>query len=146
MICDKGFVCSYDKLLIATGAESFIPPVGALRTAPNVFGLRHLSDAKAIDKCAENAQKVVIIGSGLVGLDAAYGLLEQKKDIVIVEMADRILPIQLDETGAAQYQKLLNRQAVSSALAEEAQILSAMMPVKLLMWFWMMERSFPVIW
>lgn len=109
VICDKGFVCSYDKLLIATGAESFIPPVGALRTAPNVFGLRHLSDAKAIDKCAENAQKVVIIGSGLVGLDAAYGLLEQKKDIVIVEMADRILPIQLDETGAAQYQKLFEQ-------------------------------------
>ena len=78
-------------------------------TAPNVFGLRHLSDAKAIDKCAENAQKVVIIGSGLVGLDAAYGLLEQKKDIVIVEMADRILPIQLDETGAAQYQKLFEQ-------------------------------------
>lgn len=106
VVCDKGTVCSYDKLLIATGAESFIPPVGALRTAPNVFGLRHLSDAKAIDERAKHAQKVVIIGSGLVGLDAAYGLLEQKKEIVIVEMAERILPIQLDETGAAQYQKL----------------------------------------
>lgn len=108
-VCDKGTVCSYDKLLIATGAESFIPPVGALRTAPNVFGLRHLSDAKAIDERAKHAQKVVIIGSGLVGLDAAYGLLEQKKEIVIVEMAERILPIQLDETGAAQYQKLFEK-------------------------------------
>lgn len=106
VICDKGFVCSYDKMLISTGAESFIPPVGALRTAANVFGLRHLSDAKAIDKRAKNSQKVVIIGSGLVGLDAAYGLLEQKKEIIIVEMAERILPVQLDATGAAQYQKL----------------------------------------
>ena len=52
VVCDKGTVCSYDKLLIATGAESFIPPVGALRTAPNVFGLRHLSDAKA---CTEGS-------------------------------------------------------------------------------------------
>ncbi|MGI6069205.1 MAG: NAD(P)/FAD-dependent oxidoreductase [Blautia sp.] len=100
-----GIECSYDKLLIATGAESFIPPVGALRTAPNVFGLRHLSDAVAIDERAEKAENVVIIGSGLVGLDAAYGLLERGKKITVVEMADRILPIQLDEKGASQYQK-----------------------------------------
>lgn len=97
--------CDYDKLLIATGAESFIPPVGALRTADNVFGLRHLKDAVAIDEMAKKAQKVVIVGSGLVGLDAAYGLIRQKKDISIVEMADRILPIQMDEKGAAEYQR-----------------------------------------
>lgn len=101
----EGYACDYDKLLIATGAESFIPPVGDLRTAPNVFGLRHLSDAKAIDEKARTAKQVVIIGSGLVGLDAAYGLLEQKKEITVVEMAERILPIQLDEKGAAEYQK-----------------------------------------
>ena len=101
----EGYACDYDKLLIATGAESFIPPVGNLRIAPNVFGLRHLSDAKAIDEKARTAKKVVIIGSGLVGLDAAYGLLEQKKEITVVEMAERILPIQLDEKGAAEYQK-----------------------------------------
>lgn len=101
----EGYACDYDKLLIATGAESFIPPVGDLRTAPNVFGLRHLSDAKAIDEKARTAKKIVIIGSGLVGLDAAYGLLEQKKEITVVEMAERILPIQLDEKGAAEYQK-----------------------------------------
>ena len=101
----EGYACDYDKLLIATGAESFIPPVGDLRIAPNVFGLRHLSDAKAIDEKARTAKKVVIIGSGLVGLDAAYGLLEQKKEITVVEMAERILPIQLDEKGAAEYQK-----------------------------------------
>ncbi len=100
-----GLICDYDKLLIATGAESFIPPVGALRTAPNVFGLRHLQDAIAIDECAKDAEKVVIIGSGLVGLDAASGLLEQGKKITIVEMAERILPIQLDEKGAFEYQK-----------------------------------------
>lgn len=100
-----GSSVQYDKLLIATGAESFIPPVGALRTASNVYGLRHLSDAKAINERAQNSKKVVIIGSGLVGLDAAYGLLEQGKEITIVEMADRILPIQLDEKGALEYQK-----------------------------------------
>lgn len=101
----EGDSCDYDKLLIATGAESFIPPVGALRTAPNVYGLRHLQDAAAIDKRAERAEKVVIIGSGLVGLDAASGLLERGKKITVVEMADRILPIQLDAKGADEYQR-----------------------------------------
>src|SRR5699024_9422299 len=95
----------YDRLLIATGAESFIPPVGNLREAENVFGLRHVRDAQAIRKMAEKAENIVIIGSGLVGLDAAYGLMETGKKVFIVEMAGQILPVQLDKTGAAEYQK-----------------------------------------
>lgn len=102
---DDGEILNYDKLLIATGAESFIPPVGNLREAENVFGLRHLRDAQAIRKMAEKAENIVIIGSGLVGLDAAYGLMETGKKVSIVEMAEQILPVQLDKTGAAEYQK-----------------------------------------
>ena len=47
----------------------------------------------------------MIIGSGLVGLDAAYGLMETGKKVSIVEMADQILPVQLDKTAAFEYQK-----------------------------------------
>lgn len=106
---EEGLYCDYDRLLIATGANSFIPPVGSLREAKNVFGLRHLSDAQAIDQAAAKADKVVIIGSGLVGLDAAYGLMKQGKEITIVEMADRILPIQMDEKAAGEYQMLFEK-------------------------------------
>ena len=102
---DQGDEISYDRLLIATGAESFIPPVGNLREAENVFGLRHLRDAQAIDALAKDAENIVIIGSGLVGLDAAYGLMETGKKVSIVEMADQILPVQLDKTAASEYQK-----------------------------------------
>ena len=105
VILDNGEILNYDKLLIATGAESFIPPVGNLREAENVFGLRHLRDAQAIRKMAEKAENIVIIGSGLVGLDAAYGLMETGKKVSIVEMAEQILPVQLDKNGAAEYQK-----------------------------------------
>ena len=56
VILEDGGEVPYDKLLIATGAESFIPPVGNLREAANVFGLRHLHDAEAIDKMAESAE------------------------------------------------------------------------------------------
>lgn len=101
-----GDTVDYDKLLIATGANSFIPPVGDFRKASNVFGLRHLHDAQDIDKMAEESENILIVGSGLVGLDAAYGLLERGKNVTIVEMAPSILPMQLNPHAAAEYQKL----------------------------------------
>ena len=100
-----GDVLFYDKLLIATGSVSAIPPIGALRTAGNVFGLRHLTDAEAIREAALQAEKVVVIGAGLVGLDAAYALMEMKKDVTVVEMESRVLALNLDERAAKAYQE-----------------------------------------
>ena len=120
VVTDKGEEISYDRLLIATGAESFIPPVGNLREAKNVFGLRHLRDAQAIDALAEKAEHIAIIGSGLVGLDAAYGLMETGKKVSIIEMADQILPIQLDKTGAFEYQKRFEKAGATFYLGRKA--------------------------
>lgn len=96
---------SYDRLLIATGANSVTPPIGALKTAPNVYGLRHLSDAIEIKKASQDAKRIVIIGAGLVGLDAAWGLLELNKEVSVVEMGERILPLNLNAKGAKLYQQ-----------------------------------------
>jgi NAD(P)H-nitrite reductase large subunit len=95
---------SYDKLLIATGAQSVIPPIDGLRDAKNVYGLRDLPDAKVIREKANQANNIVIIGAGLVGLDAAYGLLEMGKKSVVVEMSKTILPLNLDSYAASKYQ------------------------------------------
>jgi len=95
---------AYDKLLIATGAKSAFPPVEGLDGAKGVFGLRDLPDAKAIASKAAGAKNIVVLGAGLVGLDAAYGLLDMGKKPVIVEMADRILSVNLDSDAAAVYQ------------------------------------------
>ena len=103
VLCGEEMVY-YDKLLIATGAISAIPPIGALRTAKNVYGLRHLSDAKIIHEAAQKAQRAVVIGAGLVGLDVAYALLEMKKDVTVVELAPRILALNLDDKAAEAYQ------------------------------------------
>ncbi len=73
----------------------------------------------------------MIIGSGLVGLDAAYGLLESGKKVTVVEMADQILPIQLDANGAMAYQKrfeeagcrfLLDRRAEKAPMNDQGKI------------------------
>ncbi|MDD3220477.1 MAG: FAD-dependent oxidoreductase [Lachnospiraceae bacterium] len=111
---------AYDKLLIATGANSFMPPVGDFRTADNVFGLRHLSDAQNICNAIKENAKVLVVGSGLVGLDAAYALLERKLDVTVVEMAERILPIQLDDTAAKAYQDLFEEAGCKFYLGRKA--------------------------
>lgn len=120
VVLDTGQPVSYDRLLVAAGADSFIPPVGELRKASNVYGLRNLSDAQAIVEEAGQARQVLVIGSGLVGLDAAYGLLERGMKLTVVEMADRILPVQLDAHAAAAYQAAFEKEGVRFLLGRKA--------------------------
>jgi NAD(P)H-nitrite reductase large subunit len=98
-------VAAGDTVLIATGANSVSPPIGELRTAKNAFGLRHLSDARSIAEWAKKAEKIAVIGAGLVGLDAAYALVELGKQLTIVEMAENALAINLDAHAALAYQR-----------------------------------------
>lgn len=97
----------YDKLLIATGAVFGIPPINHFRTASNVYGFRDLSDAQKIDGAvkAKNAKHVFVVGSGLVGLDVATGLMERGVKVTIAEMAPRVMPLQTDDTAARAYQE-----------------------------------------
>ncbi len=105
MVCYGEYSAPYDKLLIATGAGFFIPPIPHFREAPNVFGFRDLSDALKIDEAFARGRRVFIVGSGLVGLDAASALCERGADVTIAEMAPRVMPLQTDEYAASVYQK-----------------------------------------
>lgn len=94
----------YDKVLLATGAATFYPPVTNLREAKNVVGLRTLDDAKEIRKKAKKAENIVVMGAGLVGIDAVEGLLHSGKEVTLVEFGPRLLPIQLDARASKTYQ------------------------------------------
>lgn len=118
---ESGHEVAYNRLLIATGAQSIVPPVGDLRKADNVSGLRDLSDAQKIDKMAEHAEQILVIGSGLVGLDAAYGLMERGKKITVVEMASQILPLQLDKKAAKAYQDKFEQAGVTFRLGSKVE-------------------------
>lgn len=104
-LLDDGSDLIYDRLLIATGAYYLVPPIPGFREADNVYGFRDLCDAQAIDRAADTGSRAVIVGSGLVGMDAAYALMERGIKPAVVEMADRILPLQLDANAAAEYQQ-----------------------------------------
>jgi len=111
---------NYDKLLIATGAQSAIPPVGWLRSAKNVFGLRDLPDAKAIRENAARTDDIVIIGAGLVGMDAAYALVEMGKKPTIIDIAGSILALNLDARAASVYQAKFEEAGCSFRLGRKA--------------------------
>ena len=103
----EGYSVPYDKLLIAAGSAFFIPPIPHFREAPNVFGFRDLSDALKIDEAFAKGKRVFIVGSGLVGLDAASALCHRgAEEITIAEMAPRVMPLQTDDYAAGVYQKV----------------------------------------
>jgi nitrite reductase (NADH) large subunit len=90
---------SYDKLLLANGARSFVPPIEEVKK-PGVFSLRSVEDALTIKGYAVNAKKAIIFGGGLLGLEFAASLRRLGRQVEVVEVSPRLLPRQLDQDGA----------------------------------------------
>lgn len=117
----NGEVISYDKLLICSGASSFIPPIENLRTANNVIGFRNLDDAEKIIEIGKKVKSAVVLGAGLVGMDALSGLMKYDIDLSLVEMGDRVLPLQLDKYSAEKYEKKFEEHGVNLKLGVKAE-------------------------
>ncbi len=99
VITADGTEFEYDRLLISTGGISFIPPIpGADKKG--VFTLRTLQDADEIIAYAENRKKVVLIGGGVLGLEAGNSLRKTGHEVTVVEFFPRLLPRQMDTVGA----------------------------------------------
>ena len=109
---DNGENLYYEKVVLATGASSFLPPIENLRTANNVIGLRNLDDAIRIKEIAPKVKNIIILGAGLVGVDAMAGLLDYDAKVTMIEMGDRILPLQLDHYAANVYIERLKEEGV----------------------------------
>lgn len=96
----------YDRLLLATGAEPFVPPIpGAEREG--VFTLRRAADAEGIIAYLERVERAIVVGGGLLGLEAARALAQRGIAVTVLEAADRLLPRQLDPQGAAVLTRVL---------------------------------------
>jgi nitrite reductase (NADH) large subunit len=105
----------YDRLLIATGSHSFIPPIkGADRKG--VFALRSIQDARDIVGWAKGIDRVVLIGGGLLGLEAGNALRKLGKRVMVVEFFPRLLPRQLDIDGAQRLQTMMEGMGFSFRL------------------------------
>ena len=121
---DDGSVLPYDRLLLANGASPFVPPLpGADQIG--VFTLRTLDDADALLARIVPGATVVVVGGGVLGLEAARSLTERGMKATVIEFAGRLLPNQLDERSAEMLGQHLQGLGVTALLgAESQQILS----------------------
>src|SRR5436190_10025157 len=97
---DDGSVMSYDTLLLATGSSAFRPPIEGL-DKQNVFAFRTLDDTRELLERAKPGVKAVVIGGGLLGLEAARGLQVQGCDVTVVHLMDTLMERQLDFVGGS---------------------------------------------
>jgi len=112
LLLQDGHRISYDKLLLANGAHSFVPPVKGVEKT-GVFTLRSLQDALAIREYAKKTKKAVVIGGGLLGLEFAASLRKLGQQVDVIELLPRLLPMQLDQDGAALLQQILESRGVN---------------------------------
>jgi nitrite reductase (NADH) large subunit len=110
----------YDKLLIATGSRSFIPPIKGFEKR-GVFALRNIKDARDLIKYSGDVEEVVIVGGGLLGLEAGNTLRRLGKEVTIVEFFARLLPRQLDVEGAKRLQAIMEGMGFSFRLGTKTQ-------------------------
>ncbi|OAI41080.1 hypothetical protein AYO40_03885 [Planctomycetaceae bacterium SCGC AG-212-D15] len=89
----------YDFLILATGSRPFVPPMEGTNKA-GVFVFRTLEDCQKIAGFAQGADQAAVIGGGLLGLEAARGLLSHGLEVTVVEVAPHLMVQQLDPTGA----------------------------------------------
>lgn len=99
---------TYDQLILATGATCNIPKVKN-SNLDGIYTLRSKNDAEEITKMAKKSKKAVIIGGGVLGLEAACAMKELGLEVSIIEMMERLLPRQLDSTAS----ELLEAQLLS---------------------------------
>ncbi|MEQ1635071.1 MAG: nitrite reductase large subunit NirB [Methylococcales bacterium] len=96
----KGVQVQYDKLVLATGSYPFVPPVPG-HERPSCLVYRTIEDLETMVATAKNGKVGVVVGGGLLGLEAAKALVDLGLETHVVEFAPRLMAVQLDEAGGA---------------------------------------------
>jgi len=117
---EGNFIEKYDKLLIATGASPFVPPVEGLEGKDNIFTFLKWDDAEALKEIVGPEKHAVVVGAGLIGIKVAEGLLPHCKSVTIVELADRVLPMVLDDAASKIVAKIVENKGISLELGNSA--------------------------
>jgi len=106
VIAADGTTAAYDRLLLATGSHPFIIPVPG-KDKDGVIAFRDINDVHAMLQAAREYKKAVVIGGGLLGLEAANGLMKQGMEVTVVHLLDTLMERQLDKPAAALLQRSL---------------------------------------
>ena len=115
VVAEDGTTAEYDRLLIATGSKPFMPPIPGKESA-GVLGYRDIKDTNDMIDAAKVHKNAVVIGGGLLGLEAANGLKIQGMDVTVVHRNDWLLERQLDKTAGRMLQKNLEAKGLNFLL------------------------------
>jgi len=112
VITESGKQADYDRLLIATGSNPVIIPVPG-HDKTGVLGFRDIADVDAMLDAAKHYKKAVVIGGGLLGLEAANGLMKGGMDVTVVHLLGTLMERQLDKPAADLLRKSLEERGLT---------------------------------
>ncbi|MEN3977068.1 nitrite reductase large subunit NirB [Emcibacter sp. SYSU 3D8] len=108
----SGRAMPYDKLLIATGSRPLAPPIPGL-DLPGVCAFRDIADVDKMLEAARTHQRAVVIGGGLLGLEAAWGLKQRGMSVALVHLMPTLMERQLDVAAGQLLQRDLDRRGIA---------------------------------
>jgi nitrite reductase (NADH) large subunit len=108
---DDGRILGYDKLLLATGSKPLAPPIPGIGL-PNVRAFRDIADVEAMVAAAQGGRRAVVIGGGLLGLEAAWGLQRRGMAVTVVHLMPTLMERQLDTAAGALLQRDLENRGI----------------------------------
>lgn len=115
-----GLVVPYDRLLIATGSNPIVLPIAGAQL-PEVVAYRSIADVEKMLALAKTKRRAVVIGGGLLGLEAANGLALQGMDVAVVHLCDWPMERQLDQVGGAMLQAELVKRGLTFYMAKQTE-------------------------
>lgn len=107
----------FARCIIATGSRPFVPIADA-RERGNVFAVRTLRDAMSVRECAKQSSRAIVVGGGLLGLEAAHFLSARGLAVTVIEASERILPRQLDEECAEIAGRIIEKNRVELVMGK----------------------------
>ncbi len=122
VIAEDGTEEEYDRLLLATGSNPFILPIPG-KELKGVLTYRDIGDTNAMIEASSTYKHAVVIGGGLLGLEAANGLKARGMDVTVIHLAEWLMERQLDRTAAAMLQKSLEDRGLNFLLKTQTKAL-----------------------
>jgi len=117
---DDGSILTYDVLIIASGSHSFVPQVKG-NDKKGVYTVRSLDDVEKLNEYINGKKRGVVVGGGLLGLEAAWSLRQTGYDMTVIEFFPRLLPKQSDEEGSRIIEKIIENSGINLVLGAEVE-------------------------
>ncbi|MCP2240529.1 NAD(P)/FAD-dependent oxidoreductase [Thermoanaerobacterium thermosaccharolyticum] len=117
---NSGDDIKYDKLIIASGSHSFVPPVRGC-DKKGVYAIRSLDDVNNLNQYIKGKKRGIVVGGGLLGLEAAWSLRQAGYEMNVIEFFPRLLPKQSDEEGSKIIENIIESNGIKLMLGTEVE-------------------------